>query len=154
VAGGNLTVVELPAQLPGLLRHPGGGRVGGAAGQVDASRAELDEEQHVDGLEEQRLDREEVAGEDLVPVLAKELPPGAAPALPLGCRRQAVAPEHGAHGRVAEAMIELGELALDAPVAPAGVLPGQPEDQRLDLGGDGRAATRTVAPDRPLAADQ
>jgi hypothetical protein len=39
-----------------------------------------------------------------------------------------------------------GQFALAAPVAPAGVLSDQPEDQRLDLGGDGRAATPGLVP--------
>ena len=63
---GDLTVLQAPAQLAGLLDHPGGGGVGGAAREVDAPRAELDEEQHEHGLEEQRLDREEVTREEAV----------------------------------------------------------------------------------------
>jgi len=49
---------------------------------------------------------------------------------------------------------ELGQLPLDAAMAPPGVLPRQPADQRLDLGGDGRATTRMCPPVRPLAPDE
>jgi hypothetical protein len=59
----------------------------------------------------------------LVLAPGEELPPGAAPPLPLGCRRQAVALENGADGRVSEAMTELGQFALNTPVAPAGAIP-------------------------------
>jgi hypothetical protein len=58
VAGAARAVLQLPAQLPGLLGHPRGGRVGRAAGEPHPPRAELDKEQDVDGLEEQRFDRE------------------------------------------------------------------------------------------------
>ncbi len=51
-------------------------------------------------------------------------------------------------------MAELDELALDAPVAPAGILPREAQDEGLDLGGDGRAAAGMSAPDRPLPPDQ
>src|SRR3712207_8672663 len=51
------SVLQLPAQVPRLLGHPGGGRVGGTPRQVHPARAELDEEEDVDGVHEQRLDR-------------------------------------------------------------------------------------------------
>ncbi|MFN2383152.1 MAG: hypothetical protein ABR559_02685, partial [Gemmatimonadota bacterium] len=94
------------------MRHPLGRRLRRTAGQAHTSRAELDEKQDVDGLEEQGLDREEVAGQDLVAVAGEELPPGTAPAPPLGCRWQAVTLEDGPDGRVGDAMAELGQLAL------------------------------------------
>src|SRR5438128_10850195 len=43
-----------------LLGDPGAGRVGRAAGQVDASAAEFDEEEHVQPLQRDGLDGEEV----------------------------------------------------------------------------------------------
>ncbi len=51
-------------------------------------------------------------------------------------------------------MAELAQLALDAPMAPARVLPRQPEDEGLDLGRDGRAAAGVPPPECPLAPDQ
>ncbi len=43
--------------------HPGLVRRGGAAGEVDPSRGELDEEEDVEALEKDRLHREEVTGQ-------------------------------------------------------------------------------------------
>ncbi len=71
----------------------------------------------------------------------EELPPGTAPALPLRCRWQTVALEDGTDGRVTEAMTEFDQFALNAAGAPARVLPREAQDEGLDLGGDGRAAT-------------
>jgi hypothetical protein len=45
-----------------------------------------------------------------------------------------------ADGALAGAVAETGELALDAPVPPARVLPGQLPGQRADLIGDRRAS--------------
>jgi hypothetical protein len=68
--------------------------------------------------------------------------------------QQAVALEDGAHGRRGDAMAEFGQLVLNAAIAPARVLPRQAQDERLDLGHDGRAAPHLSPPHRPLAADQ
>jgi hypothetical protein len=51
------------AEVARLLDDPASGRVGRAAGEVDASTAEFDEEQDVQAAQRDRLDREEVAGE-------------------------------------------------------------------------------------------
>jgi hypothetical protein len=51
------------AEAARLLDDPGSGRVRRAAGEVDASATELDEEQHVEAMQRHRLDGEEVAGE-------------------------------------------------------------------------------------------
>jgi hypothetical protein len=60
----------------------------------------------------------------------------------------------GGHGRGADGVAQLAQLALDAAMAPARVLPRQPEDEGLDLGRDGRAAAGVPPPERPLAPDQ
>ena len=62
-AGRRARLLQRPGEVARLLRDPGGGRVGGAAGEVDAARADLEEEQDVQRLEEERLDGEEVAGQ-------------------------------------------------------------------------------------------
>jgi hypothetical protein len=51
-------------------------------------------------------------------------------------------------------LAELAELALEAAVAPAGVLPRQLEDELFDLGSGGRATAGTVPLHGPLAAHQ
>jgi hypothetical protein len=58
---------EVHERVPGLLDRPGGGRVGGDAGQVDAATVVLDDEQHVepaqdDGVDVEEIDRAVVAG--------------------------------------------------------------------------------------------
>jgi hypothetical protein len=63
------------AQVARLLGHPGTGRVGRAAGQVDAAASELDEEQHVEAAQRDRFDGEEVAGDHARGLLAEEVPP-------------------------------------------------------------------------------
>ncbi len=55
-------------------------------------------------------------------MLANELAPGALTAPRRG--RQAMTPEHLAHSQMGAAQAQLEQLALDAPVSPAGVLNG------------------------------
>jgi hypothetical protein len=66
------------AQVARLLGHPGAGRVGCAASQVDAAAVELDEEEHVEAAERDRFDGEEVAGDHARGLLAEEVPPARA----------------------------------------------------------------------------
>jgi hypothetical protein len=65
-----------------------------------------------------------------------------------------VAPEDGADGRASGAAAELGQLPVDAEVAPGGVLLSQAEDERLDVGRDGRPSAHATAAERPRAPDQ
>ena len=62
-------VLDPPAEVTSLLRHPCARRVGRAAAQMHLSTAHLDEKQHVDGLESGRLNSEEVAGNNVVVVM-------------------------------------------------------------------------------------
>src|SRR6266516_1433898 len=63
------------AEIARLLGHPGSGRVGRAADEVDAAAAELDEEEHVEAPKPDSLDREEVAREHARGLLTEEVPP-------------------------------------------------------------------------------
>ena len=63
-------------------------------------------------------------------------------------------PERGADRRRSDADPELAKLALDPDTAPAGVLPGQPEDERTDLGIDRWPARTTVPALGPLPAHE
>jgi hypothetical protein len=50
-------------QVPRLPDHPGPGRMSGDPGHVHPSGIELDEEQHLEALQQHRVDREEVTGQ-------------------------------------------------------------------------------------------
>src|SRR5215218_4289507 len=67
---------ERPRELAGLLDDPAPVGVGGAAGKVHASSAELDEEEHLQASEPERVDGEEVAGDDSRRLRTDELAPG------------------------------------------------------------------------------
>jgi hypothetical protein len=54
------SLLERPGELARLLGDPRSGRVGGAAGEIDAPATQLDEEEHVQPLQRDRLDGEEV----------------------------------------------------------------------------------------------
>jgi hypothetical protein len=86
----------------------------------------------------EQVNAEEVAGQDRLGLGAQELCPGR-PGPP---RRgvDAVGPENLPYGRRRDLDSQAGHLAVDPAVSPAGVFPGQPEDQGLDVPADGRAA--------------
>jgi hypothetical protein len=67
-------------------------------------------------------------------------------------RRGAGRSEQGPNRRRACPEAELAKLALDPHAAPAGVLPGQPDDERTDLGIDRRPARVTGPAIDPLPA--
>src|SRR5438105_11367207 len=72
---------SVQANLSGLLGDPGARRVRGAAGQVDTSAAELDEEEHVQPPQRDRLDGEEVDREHARGLRSPERVPGESGAL-------------------------------------------------------------------------
>ena len=78
----------------------------------------------------------EVAGDDPVRLSPEELGPGRAG--PSWGGTEPGGPEQGADRRCAHSQAELAELAVDPDTAPAGVLPGHPEDERTDFRVDGR----------------
>jgi len=82
---------------------------------------------------------------------AKERSPG--DRCPSGRRSQPVAKQHGPDGGRRHLDSELLELALDAPVTPARILPRQPQDQRYQMVGQRWTAASTGGP-RPLAGHQ
>jgi hypothetical protein len=94
--------------LARLLCDPGAGRVGCAAGEVDGSASELDEEQHVVAAQRDRLDREEIACPHARRLLAQEL----APAWPAAPRRgrQAGGQQEPPDGARRDAHAELDQL--------------------------------------------
>ncbi len=67
---------ELECEVPGLLDHPGAGRMGRDAGEVHPSGIEFDEEQDVQPSQQHGVDREEVAGQHGRGLRPQELTPG------------------------------------------------------------------------------
>src|ERR1035437_2732442 len=103
--------------------------------EVDPPAAELDEREDVERAEPGGLDGEEVTGNDAIRLRPQELGPGRARA-PRG-RTEPGGSEQGPDRRRSHPDAELAKLAFDSDAAPAGVLPGQPEDERTDLGIEG-----------------
>jgi hypothetical protein len=80
---------------------------------------------------------EEVAGEQGVGLAAQEVGPGCV--LALGCGWDAVLAQDLPDGGGGDLDAEGGEFAVDAAVAPRGVLSGQAQDQGADRADRGRA---------------
>src|SRR5206468_2287071 len=112
---------------------------------------ELDEEEHVDPPQGDGLDGEEVAGDHALRLAADELTPGK-PASPSRGAEPRLAQELS-HARRRDPEPKPGELAGDPPIAPAGVLARQPQDELADLVADPRTA-RSPAPVGPAACHQ
>src|SRR5665213_1436007 len=56
-------ILQHHGQVPRLLDNPGTGRMSGDPGHMHPSGVELDEEQHVEALQQHCVDREEVTGQ-------------------------------------------------------------------------------------------
>ena len=105
--------------------------MGGHASEVDSAGGHFDEEQHIQPLQPHCIDGEEVTCHDSGSLLAQERPPG-------GGRRprrriQAMTAQRHTNRGGRDLHTKPVELALDTLVAPAWVLPGQTDDQLLDL---------------------
>src|SRR5664280_2710629 len=126
-AGASVEAQRQVARLPG---DPGRVGVRGRGTHVDPPAAELDEHEDVERPEPGGLYREEVAGDDAIRLRPEELGPRWARAP--RCRTEPGGPEQGADRRRSNPDPELAQLALDPHAAPAGVLPGRPQDERPD----------------------
>ncbi len=115
-------IIEVHQQIPGLLGHPLPRRVSGDPGQVHAAGAVLDEEQHVQALQEYGIDVEEVDRQDRLRLGVRERPPGLPG--PSGRGVNACVFEDLPHCRRGQPAPEPGQLTVDAPVSPARVVPG------------------------------
>ena len=98
---------------------------------MDPPGLQFDEEQHIQPSQPDRVDGEEVAGNDPGGLLAQECPPSGG--RPPWSGVQPMAAQRGADHRRREAHAKVEQLALDTLVAPARVLPGQADDQLLQL---------------------
>src|ERR1035437_4141050 len=120
----------------------------GGVAQMDPPAAELDEDEDVQCSSPGGLYREEVARDDALRLGPEELGPRWAAAS--RCRTESRSSEQGPDRRRSNPDPELAQLALDPHAAPAGVLPGQPEDERTDFRVDGRSSWATGPAVGPL----
>ena len=74
-----LTVFQIPHKLSGLLCYPTAVRIRRAPGKMDTPASQLDEEEHIDSLQEDRLYSEEIAPsglpQDLIFVVLHQVTP-------------------------------------------------------------------------------
>jgi hypothetical protein len=155
VEGGRVTSVPVPDQelhagarvlkihdhVSGELRDPCRGWMRGRAGDPDAPGGVLDHREGVQGRPGQCLGLEEVGGEDGVGLGAQER--GSGGAVPLRCGVDAVLLEDIPQGGGGDLDAEGGELAVDTPVPPTGVVVCEPEHQVR--GRSGRLGRETLA---------
>src|SRR5882762_4489033 len=141
---------SVQANWRACLSDPGSGRVGGAAGEVDAPIAELDEEEHVDALQRDRFDGEEVDREHALCLCPQEGTPGE-PRTGAG-RTQPCLEQQLLHRRRRDGETEAVQLADDPLVAPARILARQAKNQLTDLPADWGPADSTRV--RPAARDE
>jgi len=132
ILGLDLLLVEENANAASLLRQPVPVRRNGYAAQVDPSRFEMDKEQNKavgDAELGEDFTRDEVAGPDGLCVALQEAGPIPSPAL--RCRFNAVFVEDSLDGCASDFVphAEFGQLAMDAGVAPGGILLSQADDQ-------------------------
>jgi hypothetical protein len=124
-------VVEVHQQIPGLLGHPRRSRVVGDAQDMDAAGRVFDNRQaaHLSAVEQ--IDGEEVGSDDGLGLSAQELCPG--PPSPPRCGVDPGLGKDLPHRGEGNADAEAGKLAVDAPVAPAWIFAGHPQDQTTDV---------------------
>ena len=125
-------LAEVHQEVAGLLGGPGSGRMGGDAQDVHGPGLDLHHEQDVQALEQHGVDVQEVARQDAGRLGGQELPPGRRRP-----PRRGAEPGGGqdpADRPLPHPVPQAEQLALDAPVAPARVLPRQLLHQRAHLG--------------------
>lgn len=100
----------------------------GYPGVDDLPRSMLNHEEHIERAEPDGLNREQIASPDFIGMLRQELSPP---------RRRLAIPSLShvfCDGSRADVEPQVGELALDAPLAPQGILPRHATDQLSELG--------------------
>jgi hypothetical protein len=119
---------------------------------VSPSCAHLDEEEHVDRLQEECLDGKEIAGEELVLEVCHEMTPTGRTASLRGRGNAMPFQDDGDH-LFTEVMAYFEQFTLDFPVAPIGILTGEPHDQPFEVPWCAGASACLLSPIRPLAPD-
>jgi hypothetical protein len=133
-----------------VTQCPGAGGVGGAAGEVDAAAAQLDEEEDVEAPQRDGLDGEEVDREHAPRLLAQERPPRESAPATRGT--EAGLPQDLADSRRRHFQVEPVDLAGDPLVAATRVLSGQAEHELADLAAERRSACSAMV--CPAASDE
>ena len=145
-------ITQIHHEVSDLLYSPRAVRVRGDPEDVRVTAAGLHYKQAVHAPESHRTFHvEEIGGEHRRCLTVQELPPGRAGA-PLRCRGDLQRLEDAADGGCADPVAELEQFALEPLVSPAGVLGGEPLDQRGDLGADRRPSDPVRV--GPLPGDQ
>ena len=132
------SLAERPGKLPRLLNGPTAIRVRSAAGEVNAARAKLKKEEHVDPAEPKRLDREKVASNHRRGVRTDEHAPTELDAR--AGRWHAGLPQDLGDARRRNANTDTGKLADDPLIAPPRILTRKPQHQLTNLLRDRRPA--------------
>jgi len=131
-------LLELGTEVACHLGHPGAVRVGGHTEEMHDAAFHFDDEQHVVVAEQHGVNGEEVGRHDALGLGAEELGPAGSDST--WCWGKPMAAQDVGDAALRDADTELLQLAGDAQVAPAGVLPGQTEDQLDGLPGQGGSA--------------
>ena len=137
-------LAEVHERVPGLLDCPGGGRVGGDAGQVHAAVVVLDDEQDVEPAQEEGIDVEEIDCGDCPGLGRQGLFPAGRRALRCGVDAGCLEDLPDGGGR--DLLAENGQLAADPPVAPGRVVAGHLQHKPADR----RASTRPSRGPAPI----
>jgi hypothetical protein len=112
------SVPDIRHQVAGLLRGPGGGRVGRDAADLNPTRGDLHDEQYVQTPQHHRVEVEEVRREQPGRLRPQERPPAR---INLAWRRADPAgSEDTADGPGADPVAEANQFALDAPMPQPG----------------------------------
>ena len=139
------------SRFAGQLGQPGAGRVGGDPEDVHPAGGVLDDEEDIQPAQGDGVEVKQIAGQDSVRLGSQELcPRGSAPTRR---RVDAGAVQDLPDGGGADLVAKADEFAVDASVAPGGVLSGQADDQSAHAGGNG-GSTGPGRLGRPAAGEE
>jgi hypothetical protein len=149
-------LAEVHEEVTGLLCCPGVRGMDGQAQDVHRPGLDLHHEQDVYVPQQDSVYVQEVACQDAGRLGGQELPPGRR--RPARRRLEPSGGQDPADRPLPHPVPQAEQLALDAPVPPARVLPGQLLHQFADLGRDRRAShgvrVRPLSPDQALVPGQ
>jgi hypothetical protein len=124
--------IDVHQELAGGLGDPWSGRAGGDPSEMHPSRADLDEEQHMEASQRRGVHAREVRREDPLRLGSDELCPSRS--RPPGCRVEPIRPQDRPHRRLGDPVTNAAQLAMHAPVTPGWALIGESDGEAPDLG--------------------